>query len=207
MTTNRRLGSLQVLTHLLDALRGALTKEIALAVSDLGDAVDRPQARKVVFLVHPACITATPSRGRGECPAGNASSWLPASGLVLLRAFASLGAREPARHRFARREGDRAAVVRDVQRGAPEQGVPGLPVIYLNLDPAPLEQETEGQAGEPTREPGGEGEGTSVVAHAAEPGHRSDPGAGQRGQVNAVAGVVVEVGEVQQGGLAEVIVG
>src|SRR5215213_4497208 len=52
MTTNRRLGSLQVLTHLLDALRGALTKEIALAVSDLGDAVDRPQARKVAFLEH-----------------------------------------------------------------------------------------------------------------------------------------------------------
>jgi len=98
-------------------------------------------------------------------------------------------------------------VVRDVERGAPEQGVPGLPVIYLNLDPAPPEQETEGQTGEPPWEPGGEGEGTSVVAHAAEPGHSSDPGAGQRGQVNAVAGVVVEVGEVQQGGLAEVIVG
>src|SRR5215207_5073664 len=31
---------------------GALTKQIALAVSDLGDAVDRPQARKVVFLEH-----------------------------------------------------------------------------------------------------------------------------------------------------------
>src|SRR5215208_7635275 len=31
---------------------GALTKEIALAVSDLGDVVDRPQARNVVFLEH-----------------------------------------------------------------------------------------------------------------------------------------------------------
>src|SRR5215211_5880218 len=31
---------------------GTLTKQIALAVSDLGDVVDRPQARKVVFLEH-----------------------------------------------------------------------------------------------------------------------------------------------------------
>src|SRR5215216_3494836 len=31
---------------------GALTKQFALAVSDLGDVVDRPQARKVVFLEH-----------------------------------------------------------------------------------------------------------------------------------------------------------
>src|SRR5215211_4688590 len=31
---------------------GALTKQFALAVSDLGDVVDCPQARKVVFLEH-----------------------------------------------------------------------------------------------------------------------------------------------------------
>ena len=45
-----------------------------------------------------------------------------------------------------------------------------------------------------------------MVAHTAEAGHRGNPSAGQRGQVNTVAGVVIEVAEVQEGGFAEVAV-
>ena len=45
------------------------------------------------------------------------------------------------------------------------------------------------------------------VPHAAEPGDERDPGAGQRGDVQAVAGVVLEVAQVHQRGLAEVVVG
>ena len=41
----------------------------------------------------------------------------------------------------------------------------------------------------------------------AEPGHRGDPRPGQRGDVQAVAGVVLEVVEVDQRRLAEVVVG
>ena len=87
--------------------------------------------------------------------------------------------------------------MRDVERGAPEQCVPGLLVVYLYPDTAPPEEETEGQAGQRLREPGSEAERATVVAHASEPGHRGDPGAGQRSQMNAVAGVVMEVAEVQ----------
>ena len=88
-------------------------------------------------------------------------------------------------------------MVRDVKRRALEQGVPSLPVVYLYADTAPPEEETEGEVGELLGEPGSEAERAAVVAHAAKPGHRGDPGAGQGGQVNAVAGVVMEVAEVQ----------
>ena len=81
----------------------------------------------------------------------------------------------------------------DVERGTLEQGVAGLPVVYRYLDPAPPEEEAEGQAGDPLRELRCKAERAAVVAHAAEPGHRGDPSAGQRGQVNAVAGVVMDV--------------
>jgi hypothetical protein len=51
------------------------------------------------------------------------------------------------RYRFVECERDGDAVVRDVQRGALEQGVVSLPVVYLYLDSASAEAETEGQAG------------------------------------------------------------
>src|SRR5215204_7171597 len=95
----------------------------------------------------------------------------------------------------------------NVERGTLEQGVAGLPVVYRYLDPASPEEEAEVQAGELSREPGCEAERAVVVAHATKPGHRGDPGAGQGGQVDPVTGVVVDVMEVQQGGLAEVVVG
>ncbi len=88
-------------------------------------------------------------------------------------------------------------MVRDVKWGTLEQSVVGLPMVCLYPDPAPPEEETEGQAGQLLREPGGEAERAAMVAHAAKPGHRGDPGAGQRGQVNAIPSVVMEVAEVQ----------
>ena len=45
-----------------------------------------------------------------------------------------------------------------------------------------------------------------MVAHAAEAGDRGDPGAGERGDVQAVHGVVLQVVQVHQRGLAEVVV-
>ena len=53
----------------------------------------------------------------------------------------------------------------------------------------------------------GEAEPAAVVAHPAEPGDRGDPGSGHRGDVQAVARVVLEVADVHQGCLAEVVVG
>jgi hypothetical protein len=101
---------------------------------------------------------------------------LPTSRPVLLRAFAGPGARgtapgrrpagrliggtagrrrrDRACRRFVGRERDGGAVVRDFERVAPEQGVAGLPAVHLDPDAAPSEKETEGQAGEPPREPG-----------------------------------------------------
>jgi hypothetical protein len=46
-----------------------------------------------------------------------------------------------------------------------------------------------------------------MIAHAAEPGHSGDPDPGQRCQMNAAAGVVVDVAEVKASGLAKVVVG
>ena len=54
---------------------------------------------------------------------------------------------------------------------------------------------------------GREGQGAVVVAHAAEAGDGDDPGARQRGDVQPVAGVVLEVLEIDQGGFGEVVVG
>jgi hypothetical protein len=99
--------------------------------------------------------------------------------------------------RFVGCERDGGAVVRDVKRGALEQGVASLPVVNLYPDTAPLEAEPENQAGEPLWELGSEAERAAVVTHTAEPGHRGDPGAGQRDQVNAVPSIVMEVAEVQ----------
>src|SRR5918997_3240192 len=112
-----------------------------------------------------------------------------------------------AHYRLIGHEGDVVAVVRDVKWVASEQGVPGLLVVCLYPDPAPPEAEPEGQAGQLLWEPGSEAERAAVVSHAAKPSHRGDPGAGQRGQVNAIAGVVMEVSKVQESGFSEVVVG
>ena len=63
-------------------------------------------------------------------------------------------ARDRAYHRFVGHQGDGGAMVPKVERGALEQGVPGLLVVDFDLDPSPPEEETESQAGELLREPG-----------------------------------------------------
>ena len=130
-----------------------------------------------------------PGMLRRGCPRQGRSSFgfLPVSGLGGRRPARWLGGgragrrqlRDGACHRFVGHEGDGGAVMSDVERGALEQGVAGLPVVYRYLDPAPPEEEAEGQAGEPLRELGRKAERAAVVAHAPEPGHRGDPGAGQ----------------------------
>jgi hypothetical protein len=52
-----------------------------------------------------------------------------------------------------------------------------------------------------------EAEDAVVVAHPAEPGDGADPRPGERGDVQPVARVVLEVVEVDQRRLAEVVVG
>jgi hypothetical protein len=98
-------------------------------------------------------------------------------------------------------------VVRHIKPGALKQSVASLLVVYLYPDAAAAKAEPEGQAGQLLWELGSEAERATVVAHAAKPSHRGDPSAGQRGQVNAVAGVVMEVSKVQESGFSEVVVG
>ena len=50
--------------------------------------------------------------------------------------------------RFVGREGDCGAVVRHIKRGALEQSVASLPVVYLYPDAALAKAEAEGQAGQ-----------------------------------------------------------
>jgi hypothetical protein len=97
---------------------------------------------------------------------------------------------------FVRHEGDGGAMMRDIKRGTLEQGVAGLVVVYLYPNAAPLEAESEGQAGKPLWELGSEAERAAMIAHATKPGYRGDPGAGQRGQVNAIPSVVMEVAQI-----------
>ena len=46
-----------------------------------------------------------------------------------------------------------------------------------------------------------------MIAQAAEPGDRDEPGTGQRGEVETIGGVAREVVQVDEGRLAEVLVG
>ena len=110
-------------------------------------------------------------------------------------------------HRPVCGHGDRAAVVGDLERRPLEQGVAGLLVGDLDPQPPLAKAHAEGEPGESLGQAGREAELAVVVAHPAESGDGGDPGAGQRGDVQAVAGVVLEVLEVHQGGLGEVVVG
>ena len=84
-----------------------------------------------------------------------------------------------------------------------------LAVGVGDLDPqAPApDEEGEREPGQALGEPRREADRAVPVAQAAEAADQRDPGAGQRGDVHAVAGVVLQVPQVHQGGLAEVVVG
>src|SRR5207249_2344957 len=77
----------------------------------------------------------------------------------------------------------------------------------LDLQSPPAKAETEGQPAQSLRQPRREAERAAMVAHAAEAGNRDDPRARQRGDVKTIARVVLEVAQVDQGSLAEVVVG
>ena len=64
----------------------------------------------------------------------------------------------------------------------------------------------EPQPGDPRRQPRGEDERAVVVAHPAEPGDQRRPGPGEGGDVQPVAGVVLQVVQVHERGLARVVV-
>jgi hypothetical protein len=98
-------------------------------------------------------------------------------------------------------------VVGELERCSVEQRVARLSGFDFDLQPPSAKAEAEGQSAQSLGKARGEAEGTGVVAHAAEAGDGDDPGAGERGDVEAVAGVVFEVVEVDQGGFAEVVVG
>ena len=95
----------------------------------------------------------------------------------------------------------------DLERLSGEQAVLGLVVMDLDLDLTAGERDLEAEAGEPARQARGEAERPVVIAQPAEAGHGGDPGTRQRGQVDAVLGVVVYVPEVHQRGLGEVVMG
>src|SRR6266699_209727 len=134
----------------------------------------------------------------------------PASGFAPVR-LRRLGARQQAGdragERFSRQHGYRCAVVNDLYRLAISERVPGRCASDLDLQGASSRTKGEGESGESLGQPWREAEDTAAVAHAAEAGHERDPGARERGDVQAVAGVVLDVIEVHQRCLAEVVMG
>jgi hypothetical protein len=72
----------------------------------------------------------------------------------------------------------------------------------------PEQQHPEGEPGESGRQPGREPQGGLGVTHPPEPGHERGPDSCQRREVQPVAAgllEVVELAEVDQGGLCEVV--
>ena len=76
--------------------------------------------------------------------------------------------RDRTRHRLVFRDVDRFTVMCDFEWGSFAKRVASLLGLDLDLQPAPAKAETEGQATQALRQPGGEGQQTVVVAHAAE---------------------------------------
>ena len=94
---------------------------------------------------------------------------------------------------------DRAEAVVAVGRSSIE-------LRQLQLPPAP-DEEGKREPGDAAGQPGREAEGAVRVPEAAEAADQRDPRAGQRGDVDAVAGVVLQVPQVRQGGLTKVVQG
>ena len=79
--------------------------------------------------------------------------------------------------------------------------------VHVDLQAAAAVAHAERQPGQGAGQARLEGQRAAVVAHPAEAGDRGDPRAGERCDVQAVAGVLHQVAEVHPGGLAEVVVG
>ena len=115
--------------------------------------------------------------------------------------------RDRQRHRLVCADPDRLSVVDDLERPPRDQRVDRLVARDLDHQPALAEAQPEREPGQRRRQPRREAELAAVVAHAAEAGDQPDPGARQRRDVQSVAGVVLEVVEVDQRGLAQIGVG
>src|SRR6266542_1853441 len=110
-------------------------------------------------------------------------------------------------HGLVGREPDRLFVVADLERCSGEEGVGCLCLRDLDFEPSSAEADSEGETWKRRWQSGCEGELAVVVAHAAEAGDGGEPGACERGDVDAVAAVVLEVVKVDQRGFGEVVVG
>ena len=98
-------------------------------------------------------------------------------------------------------------MVEDPERLALRENVPCVGVSYLDPQAPSPEQETEREPGEALGEPRREADHAVPVAQSAESANQGDPGACQRGDVHAVARVVLEVPQVHQRCLAEIVEG
>jgi hypothetical protein len=99
--------------------------------------------------------------------------------------------------RLPGRQAHRLAVVHDLERVAVGQGVRGLGVPDLRPQAPAADEQGEREPDQALGEPGGEAEGPVQVAETAEAADQRGPGAGQRGDVNPVAGVVLQVPQVR----------
>jgi hypothetical protein len=98
-------------------------------------------------------------------------------------------------------------MVHDLERVAVGQGVGSLGVRDLHPQAPTADEQGEREPDQTLGEPGCEAEDPVQVAKTAEAADQRGPGTGQRGDVNPVAGVVLQVPQVHQGGLAEVVQG
>src|SRR5664279_3322742 len=112
-------------------------------------------------------------------------------------------------HRAIRLEHQHLAGVDDLDPvvGRLRRGVDDLVAGYVHPDPGAVPDEVEAQPLPPRGQLGTEREPATVVAHAAEPGDDAEPGARQRRDVQAVAGVVLEIAQVHHRGFGEVVGG
>ena len=93
----------------------------------------------------------------------------------------------------------------DQDPGAVEQPVGRLGRGHVDLDQLAADLHAEAQAIPGGREAGAEAHVAVGVAQAAEAGHEREPGAAAGGDVDAVRGVAVEVGQVDRAGVEEVL--
>lgn len=101
----------------------------------------------------------------------------------------------------------RSAVVPDRQ-GEPDSRVyVALSGPISTLSRRPRSWTLKAKPAEPLRQPGGETQALAVTAQPAEAGDQGHPGARQGRDVQPVAGVVLQVGQVHQRGLGRVVVG
>ena len=108
---------------------------------------------------------------------------------------------------FAGFQGELGAVVGDLDRVAVGQLVAGSLLGHLYAHAFCVEEDGEREAGQALRQAGGERHPAIPVTQAREPADEREPGARKRGDVHAVAGVLFQVLQVHQRGLAQVVEG